>query len=326
MREVASRRESLKFFSSGPRHVSASAQTQQTTLVSMRNRPPTHTLCACAVLLATPPPARAGVLDAAKDFVKETMKDAVTKVKEGRARGGGDGGDLELTSYDKNTGPAHVGELRGERFFRCIACKQMITAIGDVMDFRERSAENFNEAIGGVCEDMEDTWTGWSNMRLDDDEIEQLNGACSTILTDGSKQRLTRKFLELAKKFDREIDSQAKGRMAFKPYVVEREGELCTYTVQRSCMNAKEMTDANFEEGKRQGLETIEVDEATGKRIFENGTMAYEFPEVEERREKIAAELKAQEDEKRAKYKEKIEKAKAKARAKAAAKAGKAEL
>lgn len=91
-------------------------------------------------------------------------------------------------------------------------------------------------------------------------------------------------------------------------------------------MNAKEMTDANFEEGKRQGLETIEVDEATGKRIFENGTMAYEFPEVEERREKIAAELKAQEDEKRAKYKEKIEKAKAKARAKAAAKAGKAEL
>ena len=48
--------------------------------------------------------------------------------------------------------------------------------------------------------------------------------------------------------------------------------------------------------------------------------------EVEERREKIAAELKAQEDEKRAKYKEKIEKAKAKARAKAAAKAGKAEL
>ena len=46
----------------------------------------------------------------------------------------------------------------------------------------------------------------------------------------------------------------------------------------------------------------------------------------EERREKIAAELKAQEDEKRAKYKEKIEKAKAKARAKAAAKAGKAEL
>ena len=107
---------------------------------------------------------------------------------------------------------------------------------------------------------------------------------------------------------------------------MEREGELCTYTVQRSCMNAKEMTDANFEEGKRQGLETIEVDEATGKRIFENGTMAYEFPEVEERREKIAAELKAQEDEKRAKYKEKIEKAKAKARAKAAAKAGKAEL
>ena len=78
----------------------------------MRNRPPTHTLCACAVLLATPLPARAGVLDAAKDFVKETMKDAVTKVKEGRARGGGDGGDLELTSYDKNTGPAHVGELR----------------------------------------------------------------------------------------------------------------------------------------------------------------------------------------------------------------------
>ena len=66
-------------------------------------------------------------------------------------------------------------------------------------------------------------------------------------------------------------------------------------------MNAvTEMTDANFEEGKRQGLETIEVDEATGKRIFENGTMAYEFPEVEERREKIAAELKAQEDEKRA--------------------------
>ena len=49
----------------------------------MRNRPPTHTLCACAVLLATPLPARAGVLDAAKDFVKETMKDAVTKVKEG---------------------------------------------------------------------------------------------------------------------------------------------------------------------------------------------------------------------------------------------------
>ena len=47
----------------------------------MRNRPPTHTLCACAVLLATPLPARAGVLDAAKDFVKETMKDAVTKVK-----------------------------------------------------------------------------------------------------------------------------------------------------------------------------------------------------------------------------------------------------
>ena len=38
--------------------------------------------------------------------------------------------------------------------------------------------------------------------------------------------------------------------------------------------------------------------------------------EAEERREKIAAELKAQEDEKRAKYKEKIEKAKAKARAK----------
>jgi len=319
LREV----DSLKFFSfSTTAHVSASAPA--TSL--MRNRPPTHTLCACAVLLATPLPARAGVLDAAKDFVKETMKDAVTKVKEGRARGGGDGGDLELTSYDRNTGPAHVGELRGERFFRCIACKQMITAIGDVMDFRERSAENFNEAIGGVCEDMEDTWTGWSNMRLDDDEIEQLNGACSTILTDGSKQRLTRKFLELAKKFDREIDSQAKGRMAFKPYVVEREGELCTYTVQRSCMNAKEMTDANFEEGKRQGLETIEVDEATGKRIFENGTMAYEFPEVEERREKIAAELKAQEDEKRAKYKEKIEKAKAKARAKAAAKAGKAEL
>ena len=90
-------------------------------------------------------------------------------------------------------------------------------------------------------------------------------------------------------------------------------------------MNAKEMTDANFEEGQRQGLETIEVDEATGKRIFENGTMAASAG-LEERREKIAAELKAQEDEKRAKYKEKIEKAKAKARAKAAAKAGKAEL
>ena len=28
----------------------------------MRNRPPTHTLCACAVLLATPLPARAGDL------------------------------------------------------------------------------------------------------------------------------------------------------------------------------------------------------------------------------------------------------------------------